>query len=44
MEWVIKGFEMIKVDIKHLLHAFIWFDKLMHMGDVMPQILGSSIF
>lgn len=28
-----KVFWMIKVDVKHLMHAFLYFDELMHMHD-----------
>lgn len=28
-----KVFWMIKVGVKHLMHAFLYFDELMHMHD-----------
>lgn len=28
-----KVFWMIKVDVKHLMHVFLYFDELMHMHD-----------
>ena len=37
---VVKCFEIIKVDIKHLLHDFVYFDKFMHMDDRLSYNIG----